>query len=99
MWAASTVTVAVAVVIAGTVTYLGLRFLHFRQFKPEPELSAGTLYDLLKVAFAFAAGIGGVVALVTAYRRQRIAELAHELAATIEGRASRAAPCPLMNSI
>ena len=90
MWAASGVTVAVALVIAGTVTYLGLRFLHFREFKPEPELSAGTLYDLLKVAFAFAAGIGGVVALVTAYRRQRIAELAHELAATIEGRARRA---------
>ena len=71
------------------VTWLGLRSLHVRQFKPEPQLSATTLYDLLKVAFAVAVGIGGVVALVTAYRRQRVAEFAHELAARIEDRADR----------
>jgi uncharacterized protein YjbI with pentapeptide repeats len=65
-----------ALAIAAVVTIAGLHFLHFREFRPQPQLSAGTLYDLLKVAFAFAAGIGGIVALVTAYRRQRVAEFA-----------------------
>lgn len=65
---------ALALAVGAAVTVAGFQFLHFREFKPEPELSAGTLYDLLKVAFAFAAGIGGVIALVTAYRRQRINE-------------------------
>jgi hypothetical protein len=38
------------------------------------------LFDLVKLAFAVVAGIGGVVALVIAYRRQRLAEQAHRLA-------------------
>jgi hypothetical protein len=67
-----------ALAIAAAVTVIGLNLLHFRGFKPEPLLPAATLYDLLKVAFAVAAGIGGVIALVTAYRRQRIAELAEQ---------------------
>jgi uncharacterized protein YjbI with pentapeptide repeats len=87
---------ALALAIAAAVTITGLRFLHFREFQPEPRLSAATLYDLLKIAFAVAAGIGGIVALVTAYRRQRIAEFAqdlarqqHELAGRAEERAAR----------
>lgn len=67
-----------ALAIAAAVTIVGLHYLHVRQFKPEPQLSAATLYDLLKIAFAVAAGIGGIIALVTAYRRQRIAELAEQ---------------------
>ena len=47
--------------------------------KSEP-LSATPLYDLLKIAFAVAAGVGGGIALVTAYRRQRYIEFAHALA-------------------
>jgi uncharacterized protein YjbI with pentapeptide repeats len=90
MWLALGGTLILAVTIATVVTYLGLRSLHFQRFEPEPQLSAATLYDLLKVAFAVAAGIGGVVALVTAYRRQRVAEFAQELAARTEERASRA---------
>ena len=89
MWLALGGTLTLALAIAAVVTWLGLRSLHVRQFKPEPQLSATTLYDLLKVAFAVAVGIGGVVALVTAYRRQRVAEFAHELAARIEDRADR----------
>lgn len=61
---------------AAVVIVAGLHFLHFHRLKPEPELSAGNLYNLLKVAFAFAAGVGGVFALVIAYRRQRVAEFA-----------------------
>ncbi len=78
MWLALGGTLTLAVTIAAAVTYLGLHYLHFREFRPEPELSAATLYDLLKVAFAVAAGIGAVVALVTAYRRQRITEFAEQ---------------------
>lgn len=74
---------ALALAIAAAVT--GLHFLHFREFQPEPRLSAATLYDLLKVAFAVAAGIGGVVALVTAYRRQRVAEFAQDAARRVTG--------------
>jgi uncharacterized protein YjbI with pentapeptide repeats len=69
---------ALAFAIAAAVTVAGLNLLGFRGFKPEPLLSAATLYDLLKVAFAVAAGIGGVIALVTAYRRQRVAEFAEQ---------------------
>src|ERR1700761_5124146 len=76
IWLALGGTLALAVVVAAVVTWLGLRALHFEEFKPERKLSAATLYDLLKVAFAVAAGIGGVVALVTSYRRQRIGEFA-----------------------
>ena len=86
MWVAMGGTLALAVVIAALVTFLGLRALHFREFQPEPRLSAATLYDLLKVAFAVAAGVGGVVALVTAYRRQRVAEFAQDLATRTEAR-------------
>jgi hypothetical protein len=86
MWLALGGTLALAVVIAALVTFLGLRALHFREFQPEPRLSAATLYDLLKVAFAVAAGVGGVVALVTAYRRQRVAEFAQDLATRTEAR-------------
>jgi uncharacterized protein YjbI with pentapeptide repeats len=76
MWLALGGTLTLAIVVAAVVTWLGLRALHFRQFQPEQRLSAATLYDLLKIAFAVAAGVGGVVALVTSYRRQRIGEFA-----------------------
>src|SRR6266498_906744 len=66
---------ALAILVTVAITWAGLRFLHFQRFKPEPQLSADTLFNLLKIAFAVAAGIGGVVALVTAYRRQRITEM------------------------
>jgi uncharacterized protein YjbI with pentapeptide repeats len=90
MWLALGGTLTTAVVIAVLVTFLGLRALHFRQFQPEPQLSAATLYDLLKIAFAVAAGVGGVVALVTAYRRQRVAEFTHQLTARSGELAARA---------
>jgi hypothetical protein len=40
-------TLALALAIAATVTVIGLHYLHFKVFKPEPLLAAGTLYDLL----------------------------------------------------
>jgi uncharacterized protein YjbI with pentapeptide repeats len=77
---------ALACAIAITVLIIGLHVLHFRAFKPEPLLTSATLYNLIKIAFGFAAGVGGVVALVTAYRRQRVAEIAQELAGRSEQR-------------
>jgi uncharacterized protein YjbI with pentapeptide repeats len=79
-------TLAVALVLAAAVTIAGLHVLHFHRIRPEPQLTAGSLYSLLKVAFAFAAGVGGVFALVTAYRRQRVAEFAQDLADRAEDR-------------
>ncbi len=90
MWLALGGTLALAVVVAAVVTWLGVRAMHVREFKPEQQLSAAAPYDLLKVAFAVAAGIGGMVALVIAYRRQRTGEFAQELAARTEDPASRA---------
>ena len=87
-WALSGM-LTLALLIAGVITAVLFFLIPFKPFKPE-ALSAATLYGLLKVAFAFAAGIGGVVALVTAYRRQRISEFSHELASRSEERAERA---------
>jgi uncharacterized protein YjbI with pentapeptide repeats len=75
-------------VAAGVIAVL-FAIGQFRGFKKEP-LTAASLYDLLKIGFAFAAGIGGVVALVTAYRRQRVAEFAQELADRAQELADRA---------
>jgi Pentapeptide repeats (9 copies) len=47
--------------------------------------------DLLKLVFALVAGIGALVALVTAYRRQRIEEIAGERAERIQAHAERVA--------
>lgn len=74
--------------IAAGITVAGFHFLRFRGFRPQPELTPGSVYDLLKVAFAVAAGVGGVVALVTAYRRQRVSEFAQDLAGRAELRES-----------
>jgi hypothetical protein len=47
-----------------------------RSGKPQPLTTADT-YNLIKLALTLVAGIGGVVALVVAYRRQEFAEQAH----------------------
>jgi uncharacterized protein YjbI with pentapeptide repeats len=75
-------------VAAGVIVIL-FAIGQFQGFRKEP-LTAASLYDLLKIGFAFAAGIGGVVALVTAYRRQRVAEFAQELADRAQELADRA---------
>ncbi|WP_433344751.1 pentapeptide repeat-containing protein [Micromonospora sp. CA-111912] len=57
-------------------------------------VTVATIFELLKLVFAVVAGIGGVAALVVAYRRQRVAEhtnalaeFAHQLAHTADLRA------------
>lgn len=73
---AVTWTLVLATVIAAVVAAAGWHFLHVQRFKPEPDLSASAAFNLLKVAFAVAAGAGAAVALVTSYRRQRFIEIA-----------------------
>ncbi|WP_329518931.1 pentapeptide repeat-containing protein [Spirillospora sp. NBC_01491] len=51
--------------------------------KPKP-LETKDLLDLLKLVFALVAGVGALVALVTAYRRQRVDEAAGERAERVQ---------------
>lgn len=53
------------------------------QAKPKP-LDTTAQLELLKLVFALVAGVGALVALVTAYRRQRIDEAAGERAERIQ---------------
>src|SRR5690606_10877208 len=71
-------------VIAGVVAFLflltGLWFLFGRPAFSDGELSPRDSIELVKLALAVIAGVGGIVALVVAYRRQKVNEAAHELA-------------------
>ncbi|MET7465061.1 hypothetical protein [Nonomuraea sp. NPDC005501] len=69
-----------AVVLLTTVIVGGLVLLGAEGLKPEAQVSAATLFDLLKIAFAVVAGLGGLVALVVTYRRQKVAKAAQKLA-------------------
>lgn len=58
--------------------------------KPKP-LDTTAQLELLKLVFALVAGVGALVALVTAYRRQRIDEAAGERAERIQAHAEQVA--------
>jgi hypothetical protein len=80
---------ATAVVLLAGVIVGGLVLFGVQGLRPEAQVSAATLFDLLKIAFAVVAGLGGLVALVVAYRRQKVAEAAQVLAEQAEQRAHR----------
>ncbi|MEV0315549.1 pentapeptide repeat-containing protein [Nonomuraea fuscirosea] len=82
---ASAAVVLLTVVIVGGLALLGVQGL-----KPQALVSATTLFNLLKIAFAVVAGLGGLVALVVAYRRQKVAEAAQLVSERGEDRAHRA---------
>ncbi|MFI6285966.1 pentapeptide repeat-containing protein [Streptomyces sp. NPDC051018] len=69
---ALTVTFAVAVLVAGGVFYGLVALLDFREIDSTAKLDAKTLFDLVKLSFGVVAGAGALVALVVAYRRQRV---------------------------
>ncbi|TLP66545.1 hypothetical protein [Microbispora triticiradicis] len=77
----------IAVALLGVVIVGGLLLFGVQGLKPEAQVSAATLFELLKIAFAVVAGVGGLVALVVAYRRQKVAEAAQVLAEQAEQRA------------
>ncbi|MER6948122.1 hypothetical protein ABT294_29215 [Nonomuraea sp. NPDC000554] len=79
-----------AIVLLTVLIIGGLVLLGVQGLKPEAQVSAATLFDLLKIAFAVVAGLGGLVALVVAYRRQKVAEAAQQVSERAEDRAHRA---------
>ncbi|MFE0908485.1 pentapeptide repeat-containing protein [Streptomyces rochei] len=68
------VTFAAAVLVAGGVLYSLLYLLDFQDIDSTAKLDARTLFDLVKLSFGVVAGAGALVALVVAYRRQRVDE-------------------------
>ncbi|MEH0589800.1 pentapeptide repeat-containing protein [Streptomyces sp. B21-106] len=63
-----------AVMAAAAVFYAGWNLLDVHELKPERRIDSKTLFDLVKLAFGVVAGAGALVALVVAYRRQRVDE-------------------------
>ncbi|MEU6745152.1 pentapeptide repeat-containing protein [Spirillospora sp. NPDC046719] len=74
VWAALAATFIAAVAITGTILWLGLHLLDVHGVKHEKQVTSSVLFDLVKLSFAFVAGLGGLVALVVAYRKQRTEE-------------------------
>ncbi|GAA5207625.1 pentapeptide repeat-containing protein [Streptomyces thinghirensis] len=68
------VTFIVAVLAAGSVFYGLVYLLDFQEIDTTKKLDAKTLFDLVKLSFGVVAGAGALVALVVAYRRQRVDE-------------------------
>ncbi|GGU62449.1 hypothetical protein GCM10010259_61350 [Streptomyces daghestanicus] len=71
---ALSVTFAAAVLVAGGVFYGLVYLLDFQEIDTAKKLDAKTLFDLVKLSFGVVAGAGALVALVVAYRRQRVDE-------------------------
>ncbi|MFJ2937899.1 pentapeptide repeat-containing protein [Streptomyces sp. NPDC087219] len=71
---ALTITFATAVLVAGGIFYGLVYLLDFQEIDTTTKLDAKTLFDLMKLSFGVVAGAGALVALVVAYRRQRVDE-------------------------
>ncbi|MGW5434231.1 hypothetical protein ACWET9_45040 [Streptomyces sp. NPDC004059] len=65
---------ATAILVAAAVFYTGWDLLGAQGLKPEHRIDSKTLFDLVKLSFGVVAGAGALVALVVAYRRQRVDE-------------------------
>ncbi|MER5347071.1 pentapeptide repeat-containing protein [Streptomyces mirabilis] len=64
----------VALLVAAAVFFAGWDLLEARELRPERQIDSKTLFDLVKLSFGVVAGAGALVALVVAYRRQRVDE-------------------------
>jgi uncharacterized protein YjbI with pentapeptide repeats len=65
---------ASAVVVLAGLTWLALVFLHYPKVPHSSAISLHDFISVLQLVFASVAGAGALVALVMAYRRQRVAE-------------------------
>ncbi|WP_331756717.1 pentapeptide repeat-containing protein [Streptomyces sp. NBC_01568] len=65
---------AAAILAAGSVFYSLIVLLDFQEIDTTAKLDAKTLFDIVKLSFGVVAGAGALVALVVAYRRQRVDE-------------------------
>ncbi|MEW1586871.1 hypothetical protein AB0283_15670 [Micromonospora vinacea] len=72
--------VAAALLLVSGLIVAALWYAGWPGYKRDATVTAATMFDLLKLVFAVVAGIGGVAALVVAYRRQRVAEHTNALA-------------------
>ncbi|MFF3277425.1 pentapeptide repeat-containing protein [Streptomyces chrestomyceticus] len=63
-----------AIAVATAVFRTGWELLDVHGLKPERRIDSKTLFDLAKLSFGVVAGAGALVALVVAYRRQRVDE-------------------------
>jgi uncharacterized protein YjbI with pentapeptide repeats len=63
-----------AIVGLGVLTFAALALLHFPKTQHPGTISTPNLVSVLQLVFASVAGAGALVALVMAYRRQRVAE-------------------------
>ncbi|MFJ7073432.1 pentapeptide repeat-containing protein [Streptomyces sp. NPDC098781] len=67
-------TFAGAIAVAGAVFFIVWVLLGAQGLKPEAKLTSQTLFDIVKLSFGVVAGAGALVALIVAYRRQRVDE-------------------------
>ncbi|UYB41183.1 pentapeptide repeat-containing protein [Streptomyces sp. Je 1-4] len=74
VWIVLPAAFATAIAVAAGAFFAGWDLLGAQGLKPERQLSATTLFDLVKLSFGVVAGAGALVALVVAYRRQRVDE-------------------------
>lgn len=72
--------VVAALLLVGGLVVAAFWYAAWPGFQRDATVTVATLFDLLKLVFAVVAGIGGVAALVVAYRRQRVAEHTNALA-------------------
>ncbi|MFF8919165.1 pentapeptide repeat-containing protein [Streptomyces sp. NPDC015032] len=79
---ALTLTFVAAVLVASGVFYGLVVLLHVQKIDTTAKLDAKTLFDLVKLSFGVVAGAGALVALVVAYRRQRVDEVGAHREAT-----------------
>ncbi|MBZ4018018.1 hypothetical protein CCS38_20240 [Streptomyces purpurogeneiscleroticus] len=63
-----------ALAVAAGAFLVGWDLLGAQGLRPERQLTSRTLFDLVKLSFGVVAGAGALVALVVAYRRQRVDE-------------------------
>ncbi|WP_052864264.1 pentapeptide repeat-containing protein [Streptomyces niger] len=63
-----------AIVTAAGVFFMVWALLGAQGLEPEPHVTAKTLFDLVKLSLGAVAGASALVALVVAYRRQRVDE-------------------------
>ncbi|MBK3544857.1 pentapeptide repeat-containing protein [Streptomyces sp. MBT60] len=71
---ALTVIFTAAILAAGSVFYSLIALLDFQEIDTTAKLDAKTLFDIVTLSFGVVAGAGALVALVVAYRRQRVDE-------------------------
>ncbi|MEU0074105.1 pentapeptide repeat-containing protein [Streptomyces sp. NPDC006332] len=74
VWIVLPLAFVAALAVASSVFYAGWDLLGAQTLKAEPRIDSKTLFDLVKLSFGVVAGAGGLVALVVAYRRQRVDE-------------------------